>query len=663
MQSYHTISSIYVVKNVPDIREQKGRGKYVSSIEEAVRVCCNLRRSGVNQPITVYLEKGVYEVSPTLVFTNEIWDVNFESLSGNAEDVIISGGTKLDELEMGTFNGQECVKVFLPDVKEGKMSFSDLYVNGERATLSRFPQEGYLKFAEAENKGIYLDDISKWVRLNPEDVAELSVEDIQNATLTYLHYWIDEHTGVEDYDPTTGKLTMEKYSRFSIVGELTESVYYFENVAKMCKHPGEWYLDKAEGMLYYFLRDGETIDALDMHIPRLSYILNMRGTAEKAIQNIGFKNITFAYTKGEHESRNDNGVLVASDAQAVSEAKGVVNLEYAQNCIFQGCYFRNYGLHGINVDKGSAYTAIQGCTFFDGGAGGVIVNGSDMNGALEDRTYSTEISNCHISHCGRRHLAACGILVKHAHHNKIVHNEIHDLYYSGISAGWIWGYKDSVTHDNYIAYNHIYDLGKGILSDMGGVYLLGAQPGTVVENNLIHDIYAREYGGWALYADEGCACVRWQNNICYHCSENCYHLHYGRMNVVKNNIFAFAGKELCRVTWGEQHLSTIFENNVLITDGCLAYGMPAREHLENGTIVTGNNVIWSVTDEESDIVQYCGKKLKFAEAQEFGLEQGSVYADPKCADVKTLDFTLAEDSVAYAMKFRKIDARNIGIEK
>lgn len=663
MQAYNTISTIYVVKNIPDIRGQKGRGKYVTSIEEAVRVCCDLRRSGVRQPITVYLEKGVYEVPCTLEFTNGISDVTFASLSQNAEDVVISGGTKVNGFEPGTLNGRECVKVFLPEVKEGKLSFSDLYVNGERASVSRFPQEGYFKFAEAENKGIYLDDISKWVRLNPEDVQELSIEEIKNATLTYLHYWIDEHTGVEDYDPITGKLIMDKHSRFGIVGEMTESVYYLENVARMCQNPGEWYLDQAEGMLYYFLRDGETMDALDMHIPRLPSIANVKGTVDCPIQNIVFRNVTFAYTKGEHESRNDSGVIVASDAQAVSEAKGTANLEYAQNCGFQGCHFRNYGLHGINVEQGSSYIGIQRCIFFDGGAGGVIISGSDINGAPEDRTHSNEISNCHIFHCGRRHLAACGILVKHSHHNKIVHNEIHDLYYSGISVGWVWGYKDSVTRDNYIGFNHIYDLGKGVLSDMGGVYLLGAQPGTVVENNLIHDIYAREYGGWTLYTDEGSAFIRLGNNICYNCSDNCYHQHYGRMNVVKNNIFAFAGKELCCVTRGEQHLSTIFEHNILITDGCLAYGLLSREHIDNGTVATGNNVIWSVTDEESDVVQYCGEKLKFAKAQELGLEQGSIYADPKCKDTKNFDFTLAEDSVAYAMQFYKIDVKNIGIEK
>ncbi len=639
MQAYNTISTIYVVKELPEFAAQIGRGKYVTSIEEAARVCCDLRRSGILQPITVYLEKGEYEISRTLEFTNAIWNVRFESATGNAEDVVISGGKKVVEFEEGIFHGRACVKVSLPEVRDGKLSFTDLYVNGERATLPRYPENGYLKFAEVENKGILLDDISKWVRLDTEDVKGLSAEEIKNASLTYLHYWVDEHTNVEDYDPETGKLTMTEHSRFSIVGELTESIYYLENTPSTFKNPGEWYLDKNEGILYYFLRENETLENLEMVIPRLSHVANLKGTVEQPIQNMMFKNVTFAYTKGEHECWKENGYKVASDGQGVSEAKGVINLEYAQNCSFDGCRFVNYGLHGVNVEDGSSHIAIRNCIFYDGGAGAVIINGADVNGEKAKQTHSNEVLNCHISHCGRRHMAACGILVKHSYNNKLVHNEIHDLYYSGISVGWVWGYKESVTRDNYIAYNHIYDLGKKVLSDMGGIYLLGAQPGTVVEHNLIHDIYAREYGGWTLYTDEGSAFIRLEHNVCYHCSDNCYHQHYGRMNVVSNNVFAFAGKELCRVTWGEQHLSTVFENNVLITDGCLAYGLLSREHIENGTVATGNNLIWSTTEEETDVVEYCGKKLKLAEAQELGLELGSIYANPKEWNVDRMDFS------------------------
>lgn len=655
MQAYHTISTIYVVKELPPIEKQAGRGKYVASIEEAVRVCCDLRRSGVLQPITVRIAAGEYEIARTLEISESFYGVTFVSATGKAEDVILSGGQKIEGFVEGEFNGKKCFVAYLPPVKEGKTDFSDLYVNGERASLSRYPETGYLRFAEVENKGIFLDDISKWVRLKKEDVQGLDKEDIENATLSYLHYWVDEHTAVESYDEETGMLVMDKYSRFGMVGEKTESVYYLENVKKNFGKPGEWYLDKAEGALYYVPREGETLKNLEVRAPRLSHIANLAGSAGDPIKNVAFHNVTFAYTKGEHDSRKENGLRVASDGQAVSEAKGVVNLRYARNCRFVGCAFLNYGLHGVNVEDGCSHILVSGCKFYDGGAGGVIVNGSDVNGEEEARTHSNEISDCVIEHCGRRHFAACGILVKHSYDNRIVRNEIHDLYYSGISVGWVWGYKESVTRDNYIAYNHIYDLGKGILSDMGGVYLLGAQSGTVVAHNRIHDIYAREYGGWALYTDEGSAFILLEKNICYNCTENCIHQHYGRMNVVRNNIFAFATSELCRVTWGELHLSTVFEHNILITDGCLAYGLLSREHVDNGTVATGNNLIWSLTDKESDVLSYCGKKCTLAEAQALGLEQGSVYADPKCKDLKNFDFTLAEDSPAYALGFEPID--------
>ncbi|MBE5739526.1 MAG: right-handed parallel beta-helix repeat-containing protein [Clostridiales bacterium] len=654
MQSYYSISTIFVGKELPFVENQKGRGKYVTSIEDAVRVCCDLRRSGILQPLTVRIASGRYELARTLEFSNDIYSVTFESQTGKAEDVILSGGQKIEGFTETVFNGKKCVVAYLPQVKEGKMNFSDFYVNGERATLSRFPAEGYLQFAEAENMGLFLDDISKWIRLKKEDVKDLSAEDIRNATLSYLHYWVDEHTAVESYDEETGVLVMDKYSRFGIYGEKTESAYYFENVSKTFGKPGEWYLDKAEGKLYYVLREGECVETLDAYIPYLSSIANFTGASSAPIKNIVFKNVTFAYTKGEHESVNDSGLRVASDGQGVSEAKGTVNFEYAENCALIGCKFVNYGLHGVNVGKGCSYISVRDTFFYDGGAGGVIMGGADANGDVSDRTHSNEIIDCVIRHCGRRHMAACGVLIKHAYNNKIVGNEISDLYYTGISAGWVWGYKESVTRDNYIAYNHIFDLGKRVLSDMGGVYLLGAQPGTVVCNNHIHDVYGREYGGWALYTDEGSACITLEKNICYRCSDNCIHQHYGRMNVVKNNIFAFAEKALCCVTWGELHLSTVFENNILITNGELVYNLLAREHVENGTVATGNNLLWSINGSATDVFEYCGKKYGIEDAQRLGFEVGSVYADPKCKDIKNYDFTVAEDSPAYALGFQPI---------
>ena len=45
--------------------------------------------------------------------------------------------------------------------------------------------------------------------------------------------------------------------------------------------------------------------------------------------------------------------------------------------------------------------------------------------------------------------------------------------YTGVSIGWTWGYALTNVHDNYLAYNHIYNIGNKSLSDMGCVYTLG----------------------------------------------------------------------------------------------------------------------------------------------------------------------------------------------
>lgn len=90
---------------------------------------------------------------------------------------------------------------------------------------------------------------------------------------------------------------------------------------------------------------------------------------------------------------------------------------------------------------------------------------------------------------------------------------------------------------------------------------------TIVSNNLIHDIACLEYSGWALYTDEGTNYVTFENNICYNTTDNVFHQYYGAMNVVRNNIFAFSGHALLRVSLYEKHLSPIYERNLPLSGG------------------------------------------------------------------------------------------------
>lgn len=639
-------------------------------IPAALSYVRELRRIGVNQPVSVRLLPGLHCLSSTIRLDPGVYGVTIEPY-GSGEDVRLIGGVRVTGWRQDKFNGVPCLSAPVP---EGIGSdFTDFYVNGTRAKLTRYPAEGWLYADDVENHDGQLFSSSKWFIAREGDIRDF--RNMERIQLSFCHYWIDEHTPIEHYDPATRRVTMLYPSRFGIgggPGSASRLEYCLENVAETFGNPDEWYAE--DGRIYYIPRDPSiTPETVDAYIPRVFKLFEFRGEPGKPVRNVRVRGIGMGVTRGEYgsvgmgASGEGEPVKFASDAQAVAQADGSVSFAYAENCSVEDCRLENFGVHGIVIGNGCHGIRILRTLIRDGGAGGVKIVGGGVDSPGTERTYGNAVEDCRILSCGRRYFAACGVLMMHTFENTVAHNEIGYLYYTGVSVGWIWGYAPSVTRDNRIEKNHIHHLGDGMLSDMGGVYLLGNQPGTVVSGNVIHDVRSRNYGGWALYTDEGSSFITLENNVCWNTSDNSYHQHYGSMNTVRNNIFAFSEGPMMRVSRTEAHMSILFENNIVYSAGTPMFDI-SRNQIAQGTVSSMRNLYFDVTRPADPVMRRFGsgesaEELSLRDVQAAGMEYESIVGDPLFADAENHDFRLKEGSPALKLGFRPIDTSDVGPRK
>lgn len=681
---WHNSGTIYVSQTrgndinsgFSQIQDAYGNGP-IRTLDRALEMVEQMRCAGNLRPVTVDLLEDYYLEKP-LVFTKELHSVTLQS-QGKRRKLI--GGRKLTGWKYDIYNNVPCLSAQLPEKENGsRWDFTDLVVNGKFAQLTRHPKEGTLRAIRTEKdakdgQSQPLFNPTKWFEAKKEDLA--GVPDVVGSTVNFYHYWVDAHSPVESFDPVTGIVSMEHSSRFSIntrygtddgLVPMHQAAfrYFLTNVPSQFGKPGEWFLDSYTGTVYY-CPETTNADPDDME----AYVPILTELVEICAEDVRLRNLELMCTRGEYVSRMIDGNIsdidgFASDSQSVCWAPGAVRFENAVRGGIFDCYLHSLGIHGIEIKKGCRHVRIENNCIEDICAGGISVYGGEAEEPENTMTYGLIIRGNRISHCGVRYAAGNGILVRHASDIEIAENEIYDLEYSGITAGWVWGYAPSSTYGIIIRRNHIHHIGKGNLADLGGIYLLGKQRGTVISENRIHDIYAVVYGGWGIYTDEGCSYTVVENNVVFNTWSESYHHHYGCGNLVRNNIFAFGGSGCVKASRHEPHDGFLMENNILVTKAIPFFASVTTLQ----PVCCSKNLYWDVNGEPMLLRRNGGKVYTYSDrvpqiwgdsydffgwTEKLHKDAGSVVADPMFEDLENRDFRLMEGSPAIRLGFQPIE--------
>jgi hypothetical protein len=506
--------------------------------------CVRAINRNMTQDIVVYLRGGIYRVDQPIVFTQKDSGFNGHCVFYKRypyETPIVSGGQSISGWQPDTSKK-------LWEAKVNVDGFRQIYVNDRRATRAKGkPPRGMELFGAGAYR---TSDTSIALWENPSDIEFI-----------YDNQWDHTICKVNSITRNSSGTIISMLEPYFLLARMNEGKQVtlptsMENAIELLDESGEWYFNRSTHFLYYMPREGETLERLQVIIPALERLLEVRGTLDEPAHDIIFEGITFCHGGWNQPSLtglvdaqanftfspqnlmirtgletpklgSDPVYLCPPHIEAVKSPSDIV-VHAAKHIRFDRCKFTKLGGGGIDVEYGSQDNVIVGCTFCDI-SGTAIQIGDVIDHHPQDLraiVKNNSIVNNYIHHVAVEYLSGVGIFVGYTDGTRIAHNEICDLPYTGISIGWGWGevdvggggypepfdYKEpSVSNNNICENNHIHDVMQNMW-DGGGIYTLGNMPGSVIRGNYIHDNL-----GWpgGIYLDEGSGFIEVVGNVVY----------------------------------------------------------------------------------------------------------------------------------------------------
>lgn len=327
------------------------------------------------------------------------------------------------------------------------------------------------------------------------------------------------------------------------------SALFLANALEFLDTPGEWFQEMPGGRVLYWPREGEDLTRATVTAPSLETLMNVLGTLDRPVEHVTFRGIGFAHSTWLRPSREGHvphqaGMPMTDayglnprgtpdwrslDNQAwIERAAAAVRVSGAHHIAFERCRFEHLAMSGLDFVGGTRDDRVEECLFRDIGGNGIQM-GSYGEGGFEihlpndptdDRVVCTRerIAGNRFIDTANEDWGCIGISVGTAREVTIEHNEIVSTSYTGISVGWGWTRTPHAAQNHVVRANRIRAFATR-MADCAGIYLVAAQPGSVVSENVIDEpaigrwVHDPEHWGF-VYLDEGSSFTTVRDNWC-----------------------------------------------------------------------------------------------------------------------------------------------------
>jgi len=409
-----------------------------------------------------------------------------------------------------------------PDQFRTAVTMPELFFNGERMNVARWPNEGWAEIEsiiesgpapwrnhESDALGVFSyggDRPARWA-----GVPEVWIEGY------WCFDWASETIRVQSIDLENRQITLAKKHVYGLGnGNPAPRRFRAVNLLEELDEAGEYFIDRTEKTLYFWppasLEGAEIVLSL-----QTEPLIQVRDKEQLLVENL-----VVEYTAGT-----------------------AISVHGGARVTIAGCTIRNAGQMGIDISGGTDHT-VDGCDIYQNGTGGIQIEGGDRKTLTAS---GHRVVNNHIYRVSERMRTSAYNIRVNGVGVYMAHNEINDAPHQAIGLGG---------NDHIFEFNNIHHVSTQ--SDDCGAFYMGRNPshrGTIIRHNYWHNIGSEfAHGSCAIYFDDGDGGQIVHGNVFYKASGGSFGAvfnHGGHDNIVTNNIFIECDQAIGSAPWSDDN--------------------------------------------------------------------------------------------------------------